>query len=212
MSSTETKRFWRKVIKNRIVLSLGNRCSICHNSYSNVVYDCHHLNPQEKDLSISSIQTNGAKTWYKIRDELKKCCLLCANCHRLVHNNEVVVEDKQYFNEDYYEWDLAEYNQISKVSMLPVDIEQDKIICPKCGGRKTSTAQYCSSCRNKEQQKAERPSREQLKKLIRTKSFTEIGRIYGVSDNAIRNWCEKSNLPRTKEIIKNYTDEEWELL
>lgn len=46
--------------------------------------------------------------------------------------------------------------------------------------------------------------------MIRTEPFTSIGKRFGVSDNAIRNWCDSYNLPRTKMEIKKYTDEEWE--
>lgn len=57
-----------------------------------------------------------------------------------------------------------------------------------------------------------RPSRQELKNLIRNKSFVEIGRIYGVSDNAIRKWCKAENLPYQKTIIKKCSDEEWATL
>lgn len=60
------------------------------------------------------------------------------------------------------------------------------------------------------QRTVERPNRNELKKLIRTKSFLEIGRMYGVSDNSIRKWCDFENLPRKKNEIKSYSDEEWE--
>lgn len=56
----------------------------------------------------------------------------------------------------------------------------------------------------------ERPSRDELKKLIRTKPFTQIAEIYGVSDNAIRKWCDFEKLPRKKKDINSYSDEEWE--
>ena len=56
----------------------------------------------------------------------------------------------------------------------------------------------------------DRPSREELKKLLRKESFIYIGHKYGVSDNAIRKWCDAYNLPRKKQEIKKYTDEEWE--
>ena len=55
-------------------------------------------------------------------------------------------------------------------------------------------------------------SREELKKLIRTTSFTQIGKQFNVSDNAIRKWCIKYNLPKTVKEIKSYSDEEWELI
>ena len=53
-------------------------------------------------------------------------------------------------------------------------------------------------------------NRETLKKLIRTKPFTKIGEQYQVSDNAIRKWCIKFNLPSKKKDINSYSDEEWE--
>ena len=39
-------------------------------------------------------------------------------------------------------------------------------------------------------------TREELKELIRNKPFTQIGAKFGVSDNAIRKWCDKFDLPR----------------
>lgn len=70
---------------------------------------------------------------------------------------------------------------------------------------------YCSQvCAHKAQQHTDRPSREELKELIRTSSFLQIGRIYNVSDNAIRKWCKAANLPSKATEIKQYSDEEWE--
>ena len=53
-------------------------------------------------------------------------------------------------------------------------------------------------------------SREELKDLIRTKSFLELGKKFGVSDNAIRMWCDAMSFPRTKKEINSYSDEEWD--
>ena len=46
--------------------------------------------------------------------------------------------------------------------------------------------------------------------MIRAESFSSIGQMFNASDNAIRKWCDKYNLPKTKKEIDNYTDEEWE--
>ena len=54
-----------------------------------------------------------------------------------------------------------------------------------------------------------RPTRDELKKLIRDIPFQQIGKKYGVSDNAVRKWCEKENLPARKIDINNYSEEEW---
>ena len=67
-------------------------------------------------------------------------------------------------------------------------------------------------CENKRRAK-EHPlpvSREQLKDLIRNEPFTEIGKKFGVSDNAIKKWCIKYNLPARKKDIKTYSDKEWD--
>lgn len=82
--------------------------------------------------------------------------------------------------------------------------------CPKCGKIKTWAAKLCSDCASKERRVAIRPSREELKKLIRTKSFSQIAKDYCVSDNAIRKWCIAEKLPSTKKEIKKYTDKEWD--
>ena len=86
--------------------------------------------------------------------------------------------------------------------------------CQVCGKQLTGRQQiYCSQeCSHKAQEKSPRPPREEFKKLIRTKSFLEIGRRFNVSDNAIRKWCDKYDLPRRKKDINNYSDEEWELV
>ena len=82
--------------------------------------------------------------------------------------------------------------------------------CPVCGGKKYYLAKMCGECTKQAQRKVERPSREELKSLIRNTSFTKIAAMYGVTDNAIRKWCDVENLPRKVSIIKTLSDEEWE--
>ena len=52
-------------------------------------------------------------------------------------------------------------------------------------------------------------TREELKNMIRTMPFTQIGNKYNVTDNAIRKWCEKFNLPKRKSDINKYSDLDW---
>ena len=47
-----------------------------------MAFDFHHVNPMEKDFSISDRMTS----FEAIREELGKCVLLCARCHREVHD------------------------------------------------------------------------------------------------------------------------------
>lgn len=86
-----------------------------------------------------------------------------------------------------------------------------KYYCPDCGVEITKGAKRCLSCASLAQQKMERPSRDELKQLIRTKSFLAITRMYNnkITDNGIRKWCDAYGLPHTKKEIKLYSDEEW---
>ena len=47
---------------------------------------------------------------------------------------------------------------------------------------------------------------------IRTMPFTSIGKEYNLTDNAIRKWCDKYNLPRKKSDINKISNEDWELI
>ena len=83
-------------------------------------------------------------------------------------------------------------------------------ICPQCGGPMHPISSLCAECYKIAQRLHERPSREELKNLIRTTPFTQIGKQFNVSDNAIRKWCVSENLPAKASEIKQYSDAEWE--
>lgn len=53
--------------------------------------------------------------------------------------------------------------------------------------------------------KVERPSKDELYDLVKTKPFTHIAKMYGVSDKTVAKWCKRYNLPyRKKDIILTY--------
>lgn len=86
-------------------------------------------------------------------------------------------------------------------------------------GRMWTMKDWAYPIRQKKEKKIEQEekwscplTREQLKDKIRNQSFSEIGRECGYSDNAIRRWCDKYNLPRHKREIKKFSDEEWKLI
>lgn len=83
--------------------------------------------------------------------------------------------------------------------------------CIDCGKEITYGAMRCRNCNNSFllKQREKKIERGELKAMIRTKPFTSIAKDFGVSDNAIRKWCDSYNLPRTKREINSYSDEEW---
>jgi len=76
----EIKRL-RKQVKIDLVEYKGKNCEICGYNRCIEALEFHHKDPNEKDFSISS----NFKSMDKMKKEVDKCLLLCANCHREEH-------------------------------------------------------------------------------------------------------------------------------
>lgn len=72
----------RKVIKDVCIEHLGGCCSVCKNKFPTSVYDFHHK--EHKDFGIGYLIANTNPD--TVEKELLKCILVCANCHRIIHN------------------------------------------------------------------------------------------------------------------------------
>lgn len=73
---------------------MGGKCVLCGYNRCLRALHFHHINQHEKDFDVSQ-HTN----WSEIEEELKKCVLLCSNCHMEVHDgmvdHEVLLELKE---------------------------------------------------------------------------------------------------------------------
>jgi len=61
----------------------GGRCQICGYSRCVEALEFHHPDPTKKDFGIS--KKGYTRSWEKVKQEVDKCILLCANCHREFH-------------------------------------------------------------------------------------------------------------------------------
>jgi len=74
------KKDWFQDIKSKLF------CSQCHENHP-ACLDFHHLGLSEKVLEVSSMKSRNFSR-EKITQEIKKCIVLCSNCHRKLHYNE----------------------------------------------------------------------------------------------------------------------------
>lgn len=65
--------------KLKMIEYKGGKCSRCGYNKCIRALDFHHRNASEKTFTISG---NHTISWVRLKIELDKCDLVCANCHR----------------------------------------------------------------------------------------------------------------------------------
>ena len=73
----------RKLIRKMSVDYKGVRCEICGYRKCNSALEFHHRDSIAKDFGISA--KGYTRSWEKVKAELDKCTIVCANCHRELH-------------------------------------------------------------------------------------------------------------------------------
>lgn len=160
----------------------GGKCQACGYNKCSRALAFHHRNPELKSFGISA---NHCRKWSVLRNELDKCDLLCSNCHMELHYEE----DK--FSK--FQWKPKTY------------IKDIKKKCPQCQCDFIATSRkiiYCSTdCLTKAKYVYNKPTRNQLLLLLSTKSYSEVGRMYNCSDNAVRKWAKKYNIYKSRRTL-----------
>ena len=73
----------RKRLKEMAVELKGSACLFCNYHRCIGALEFHHVKEKEKSFDLS---TRGlTRSWEKIKNELDKCVLVCANYHREIH-------------------------------------------------------------------------------------------------------------------------------
>lgn len=131
---SERVKRWRNKTKEKIVLAMGGKCQICGYDKCSDALELHHIDPSKKELSFSRVRANPISI-QKISEELKKCILLCSNCHREIHAGLVELPEKySVLNEDIL---LDKGNKICKKegcgNKIPIVFDRD-YCSPQCAG------------------------------------------------------------------------------
>lgn len=160
----------RKIEAMKLFDSKCGKCGYCKNY---AALEFHHIDPKEKDSSWTKMRE---LPWDKIIKELKKCVLLCSNCHREEHWPDAVFENYKYSEINTY---------LNNQEIKPTGT------CPQCGTDVYRT-KYCSvKCSANSKRKVKRPSKNKLQKLLKEYACVKVASMYGVSDNAVRKWAKQ---------------------
>ena len=76
--------------------------------------------------------------------------------------------------------------------------------CEDCGSVIGKESKYCRKCSPLHRDKKFEISKEELEKLVLEKPMTEIGKMFGVSDNAIKKRCKKLGI-QLKSMLGHWT-------
>ena len=74
----------RRKIKELSIQYKGGKCQICKYFKCVGALELHHIDPKEKSFGIGD--KGYTRAWSIVKQELDKCILLCANCHREVES------------------------------------------------------------------------------------------------------------------------------
>ena len=76
--------------KRKLIEIAGGECCDCGYKKNISALEFHHLNPAEKSFGIDLRKCSNLQ-WNKLVEEVKKCVLICANCHRERHNPDLIL-------------------------------------------------------------------------------------------------------------------------
>lgn len=198
-------------------------CSKCGYNKCFAALEFHHINPEEKDIKISSFNTITLTV--KMKKELDKCIVVCSNCHRELHFEDNIKYEYNPHNKILYCVDCHN----------PIDNRQNKLRCGDCQllirtnppqkeelvkiFNKIGTVKGIAKYYNIKVDNArkwlqdydiildfKRPSKEQLiNDILKIKNLVKIGKKYLVHGDTIKKWCVYHNIDY-KNIKCGYTE------
>ena len=82
---TEAVQKRREKIKIMAIAYKGGKCQCCGYDKCVQALEFHHIDPTQKDFGLGA--KGYTRSWDKNKEELDKCIMVCANCHREIHYN-----------------------------------------------------------------------------------------------------------------------------
>jgi uncharacterized Zn finger protein (UPF0148 family) len=163
------------MLKKRLLASgISNSCSVCN------------LGPIWNGIPLSlQVDHIDGDPCNNLKDNLR---IICPNCHTQTstygHKNSKAHKGRNTL--------LKNPQKISEEPKQKVKKEAKKKLCINCGSSLSRGKTLCKTCSYIKSRKVVRPGKEKLEELLKGNySFSTVGKLFGVSDNAVRKWCKQ---------------------
>lgn len=160
---------WRQR-KLKAIELFGGQCQRCGYDKNFAALHFHHKSDDKNGQPHMALRWK----WERTIEELKKCILVCANCHAELHNPQDVLHPSEPTNQ----------------AVMNLGGLQATDQCKNCGTDVYGTECCSDACAKFIRRKVTRPSASELEALIATMPLEAIGRKYGVSGVAVKKWVK----------------------
>jgi len=176
--NSEYARAYSKKFKELLVRAGGGRCIICGYNKCNRALSFHHMN-DDKEFGIASIRSIP-KNWDLILSEVKKCVLVCSNCHSEIHDNLIQQIPNQVWIEEF-------------LDLKSLDLLDLKSNCRNCNKEISARKKFCSATCGSKKSWSINWSSIDLNQELKSKSILQLSKELGCSDAAIHKRIKKFN-------------------
>lgn len=180
---------WRRRAKRRLIEAFGGCCGVCGYNRCEWNLAFHHLDPGVKEKGFGHYQSLA---WAKIVAEIRKCVMLCHNCHGEVHARLIVdLSDCRRFDEKYSVYSRALSGMREGASVVIVANPQKP--CLRCGRPLIKQQRkFCSwECAHASRREASQVDVIKLVDLLQTGSCEQAAAEFGVTGKTIRRWAHR---------------------
>ncbi len=160
--------------KVELIEMMGGCCENCGYNKNVSGFDFHHIDPTKKEYQLDMRKLSNTRM-DKLLEEVKKCKLLCANCHRELHSPDLELTMVK---------ELIKNVDESVLESKPIG----KPKCVDCNCEINYTYKRCKDCNDIFRRKVERPDLKVLLAEIETNTKKWCADKYGVTPSTIRRW------------------------
>lgn len=205
-------------LKEELVKYKGGKCEICGYNKCYAALEFHHKDPNEKDFGLAS--KGYTRNIEECKKEVDKCILVCANCHREIHDEinkknifgnvqtyeEKIINDMSYtrYNRKRSKISIDKEYVLSLINENYTQKEISKILNISWATLKRflkengiSTMKHIPDSDNQLM----------IKLMKEHENYTKVGEIMGLADNTIKKRFYKlgypTSLKKLLEILKN---------